>query len=216
MTCPHCQAADRLFNDRVARKELKRFRRKGPGKPTRRLLDALMPGGFDGVSLLDIGGGIGAIQHEAVARGAARVTDVDASAAYLAAARMEAGERGYAERATYVEGDFVDLAERIPVADVVTLDKVVCCYPDASILLSKAAAKSRRVVAVVWPRDAWWSRAAGRALNAGMVVARNPFRMRIHPDATVHGALVQAGFRRRHHERTGFWQVAVYERDAAS
>ena len=62
-------------------------------------------------------------------RGAAEGTSADASPAYLAAARTEAESRSYANRMRYVDGDFVEPAGELDAADIVTLDRVVCCYP---------------------------------------------------------------------------------------
>ena len=64
------------------------------------------------MTLLDIGGGIGAVQHELLDAGVTHVTSVDASAPYLEAAREEAGAR-HDGRVTYVHGDFVDLADSV-------------------------------------------------------------------------------------------------------
>jgi hypothetical protein len=41
---------------------------------------------------------------------------------------------------------------------VVTLDRVVCCYPDPEALLGAAAAKTRQVLAFTYPRDRWYVR----------------------------------------------------------
>jgi ubiquinone/menaquinone biosynthesis C-methylase UbiE len=82
--------------------------------------------------LLDIGGGIGAIQHELLDAGATHATCVDASAPYLDAARQEGGSRGHDGRVTYLHGDFVDLADSIPPADIVTVDRVLNVYPESA------------------------------------------------------------------------------------
>ena len=63
------------------------------------------------MTLLDIGGGIGAIQHELLDAGVTRATCVDASAPFLDAARQEGASRGHDGRVTYMHGDFVDLAD---------------------------------------------------------------------------------------------------------
>ena len=89
--------------------------------------------------MLDIGGGIGAIQLELLAAGASRAQAVDASEAYVETARAEAERRGYGDQTTARVGDFVELAPSIEPADVVTLDRVVCCYPDVDALLGAAA-----------------------------------------------------------------------------
>lgn len=34
---------------------------------------------------------------------------------------------GYAERVRFVQGDFLNRAERVPAGDAVVLDRVVCC-----------------------------------------------------------------------------------------
>jgi hypothetical protein len=62
--CGHCRDAGDFFNDKTARKELRRYKRRGPDKPTRLLIKSIRNEGADNKSLLDIGGGIGAIQLE--------------------------------------------------------------------------------------------------------------------------------------------------------
>ena len=81
MTCPHCVGSRRLFDRCKARRDLRRYRHKGPTAPTRILLDALIEAGVRGRTVMDIGGGVGAVQHELLVRGAERVINVDASAA---------------------------------------------------------------------------------------------------------------------------------------
>lgn len=212
MTCPHCEGAPKIFSDRTARRDLRRFQKKGPSKTTQILFELVPPEAWRDASVLDIGGGVGAIQHEAIRRGAHRVTDVDASPAYLATAKAEAGRRGYADRATYRQGDFVELASTIPAADVVTLDRVVCCYPNANALLTNAGKRARRFVALVWPRDRWWTRTIAGFHNMFLRLTRNEFRAYIHPDAMVANALIHQGFSQRAARTAGYWQVRVYER----
>src|ERR1041385_1488639 len=56
-------------------------------------------------------------------------------------------------RIEWVEGDFVAVAATVPSADLVALDRVVCCYPAYAPLLEQAAAHSRRLLAMSYPRD---------------------------------------------------------------
>ena len=95
LTCCHCQGVAQLFDEKMARRQLRHYRRKGPGKGTRQLIDAVAEGGVEGRTFIDIGGGIGAIQHDLMDRGAVGGTSADASPAYLAAARTEAEARGF-------------------------------------------------------------------------------------------------------------------------
>lgn len=215
MTCPQCVGLERLFNERTARRELKRYRRKGPVKSTRLLLELLKSSDLRGATLLDVGGGVGILQHELVAAGVQRTWDVDASTSYLAVARAEAERRGYADRAAYLHGDFVELAPQVSDADIVTLDRVVCCYPNADALVGLSAARARRLYGLVLPREKWWFRTLATLGNLVLRVARNPYRMYVHPAARLEGLLRRQGFRRRDGRRTVLWNVLLFERISA-
>ena len=68
--CSHCQEAGELFTDEKARKELREYRRNGaPNKPTRLLIDGLKTLDLSSTTLLDVGGGVGMIQHELLEEG---------------------------------------------------------------------------------------------------------------------------------------------------
>lgn len=212
MTCAHCCDAERLFNDRRAKRELRKYRRKGPDKSTRLLLDGLLGSETAGSTLLDIGGGIGAIQHASAQAGAAAITGADASEAYVEACRGEARRQGYGDRADYRVGDFLELADSLPDADVVTLDRVVCCYPDMPRLVGASAAKAGRLYGLVFPRRRWPVRAVIALLNLGEALKRTTFRVFVHDPDEIDAAVRAAGFERAHEARTFVWQVAVYSR----
>jgi 2-polyprenyl-3-methyl-5-hydroxy-6-metoxy-1,4-benzoquinol methylase len=199
-----CQGVDQMFGEQTAEHDLRRYRKRGPSKPTRMLLAALRAEGIERASVLDIGGGIGAIQQELLHAGADRATCVEASAAYLRAARAEAAR----------QGDFVALAEQIEPADVVTLDRVICCYPDMEALVGASADRSRRLYGLVYPRDAWWVRLAVRAFNLGLRVGRRVFRVHVHRTAAVDAVARRQGLTPSFHRHAGpIWQVAVYVRE---
>jgi len=99
---------------------LARYRKEGVAGTTRQLIDAVAEGGVEGMTLLDIGGGLGGIQHALLDEGIAEATHVDASSAYMRAAQEEAEIRNQADNINFQKGDFVDIAEGIPQADIVT------------------------------------------------------------------------------------------------
>jgi magnesium-protoporphyrin O-methyltransferase len=216
MSCCQCQAAESIFSGLYVRLDVWRYRRKGPRQTTRMLIDALLAEGVTDATVLDIGGGVGAIQHALLKAGAVSATGVDAATAYIAEARREAERQGHAGRVRYHHGDFVELADQIEPADVVTLDRVICCYPDVDALVSLSAGKAQSLYGLVYPREEWWVRLGHRALNLTMKLTRNPFRVFLHPTERVDALLQQAGFTRRYYGRTLSWQVAVYRRDGAA
>jgi magnesium-protoporphyrin O-methyltransferase len=208
-----CQGVDEVFGEKTAQRDLRRYRKHGPSRQTRVLLDAIRGEGVEQVSVLDIGGGVGAIQQELLAAGAARATAVDASTAYLVAARGEAERRGTAARVTYRSGDFVAIAEDVEPADVVTLDRVICCYGDMEALVGRSADRARRVYGLVYPQDAWWVRLGIRTTNLGLRLGRRAFRAYAHRTAAVDAVARAHGLEPALRRRVGpIWQVALYTR----
>lgn len=212
MNCCQCQGIESCFNQRMADADLKRYRRKGAAKTTRYLLDRLLEAGVEGLTLLDIGGGVGAIQHALLQAGVRHATHVDASAAYLHASRREATRLGHADRVTYHHGDFVTLAPHLPPADIVTLDRVICCYHDMPALVTRSAALARAWYAVVYPQDAVWVKGGVRLINLFLWLRGSTFRVFVHPTAAVEALLREAGFVRRARQTFSIWQAVVYRR----
>lgn len=174
-------------------------------------LRALVPV-VENTTLLDIGGGVGAIQHEMLRLGLERATGVDASSAYVKAAQEEAERQGHADRITYHYGNFVDLAAQVEPAGIVTLDCVICRYHDMQLLVGLSVAKAEKLYGLVYPRDTWWMRAAISLVRVYLRVSRNPFPTFVHRTQAVDGIVLGHGFRPRFHRASGPWQVVVYAR----
>jgi SAM-dependent methyltransferase len=211
-----CDRGFEIFDRKSAQADLARYREHGPDRTTRLLLDLIGPDAVSDASVLDIGGGIGAVDHELLGEGAARATLVDASAPSRVAAREEAGRRGHLDRLDIVDGDFVARASEIESADIVTLDRVICCYPDMVSLVRLSAARARRLYGLVLPRDRWLIRLALRLENAWLRFRGVQYRAFAHPNDRVDALVREAGLRLRGEDRTFFWRVVVYERASAS
>jgi SAM-dependent methyltransferase len=214
VTCCQCEGIERQFGHKTASRELRRLRKRGPAPTTRMLIDALRQEGVAGASILDVGGGVGAIYHELLASGARDAVHVDVSPDYLSVAREEAERRGHADRVEFVRGDFVEISPVQPESDVVTLDRVICCYPDMERLVALSADKTRRLFGAVYPREAWWMRLFVVAINAVGRLRRTAFRAYLHPPAAIDALLRARGLERRSFRRTLAWEVVVYARYA--
>lgn len=212
MSCCGCESYQSQFGDRHAVRDLKRYRKRGPDKTTRMLLDALKEEGVAGASLLDVGAGIGIVHHELLAVGAKKAIHVDATAPHIRVAEEEAARRGHAGRVTFLRGDFVMLASQIQAADVVTLDRVICCYPDMQVLVSQSASHARRLYGAVFPRERWMVRAVVALGNFARRMTGNSFRSYVHPVCGIDAALQRQGLRARTVRDTFAWRVAVYSR----
>jgi len=204
------------FTAKSAEGDLRRYRERGPDGTTRTLLQRIRARGVDGATLLDVGGGVGIVQWELLADGVRSSQSVDASAAYADAVREEATRRGLGDRVTVRVGTLEELADEVEPADIVTLDRVVCCDPDFQALLGVATSKARRVIGLVYPRTTWWNRVAARVFAVWGWITRDDLRWHLHPEADVDFVLRFAGFDRRSLDRTLIWRVAVYERRPAA
>jgi magnesium-protoporphyrin O-methyltransferase len=201
-----------MFDAEHAEAELRRYRRRGPRGSTRKLLSMVKAGGVERATLLDIGGGVGAISHSLLQAGAAHATQADLSESFLAASRSESERRGLAERLTLVAGDAVELADGLPDSDVVTLDRVLCCYPDMRALVDATASHARRTYGVVYPRRSWWMRMGVAVVNAVMRVRRSTFRVFVHRPSQIQEAVARHGLARTSMSRGILWEVAVFRR----
>src|SRR4051794_28414154 len=182
------------FSSKDAESDLEDYRKKGPDPTTRALIDAIVREGIEGATLLDIGAGVGAIQLALLKAGAASAASVDASAGYVEVNRAEAARQGFSDRTHARLGDFVALADQVEPADVVTLDRVVCCYSDADALLAGSAGHARRMVGLVYPRVRWWIRVGAMVGNPLLRLFRQPITFWVHPDVVVDAPLRRAGF----------------------
>lgn len=212
MNCCQCQGIEEVFNQEYVTKELRHYREKGPIKTTRMLIEAMKQAGVSGLSLLDIGGGVGAVQYALLESGVEQATSVDASKAYLNASRAEAKRRGLADRLSYLHGDFVVLAENVSPADIVTLDRVICCYHDMEKLVELSASRARKFYGLVFPRDVWWVKLWLAVENLYYRVRKNPYRGFVHPTRAVEEIIRKKGLKRSFYRRTPIWQVVVYTR----
>ena len=179
---------------------------------TKLILEAIRSLGLKNVNLLDIGGGIGAIHHELLKDVVQKATHVDASSAYLKEAKAETVRRGHSERVHFVHADFTEIASELPKADIVTLDRVVCCYPDFRRLLTAAAEHSQRALALTYPRETWYLRIGLKIANFFQKLRNDPFRVFLHPVHEMDALLNAEGFQRVSIRRLFVWEVVLYRR----
>jgi SAM-dependent methyltransferase len=192
--------------------ELARWRSGRLHPATQELIAVVRREGVAGATLLDVGAGVGAVHIELLEAGVATALDVDASPDYLEAARREAELRGLAGRVEYRYGDVVELAAVLPPADVVTLDGVICCYPDLQALIGAAASVGPRLIGMTYPRDTWWMRAYMRLWNLGHALRGGHARFFIHRQGELSRLLTEAGFLAIHDGGTREWRVLVCRR----
>ncbi|HET8528785.1 MAG TPA: hypothetical protein VFL60_07735 [Gaiellaceae bacterium] len=203
---PCCCATEyrRFFNRKFAARDLRRYRRRGLTRTERDLVE--LCGDVRGASVLEVGGGIGALQLELLDTGAARTTNVELSGGYEDAAAELFGGREGAER---VVADFA--GAELPEHDVVVMHRVVCCYPDVDALVGAGAAHARQRLALTLPQQRRWIGWGLGAANLWLRVRRCGFRAYQHPFARVEAAAT--GMRLERRVRRGLlWESALFVR----
>jgi hypothetical protein len=212
MPCSCC-AYEAFFDEKQARKDARSYRKKGLDAPARRVVGFLTGRGVAGASVLEIGGGIGAIQLELLKAGAARTTNIELSRAYDATAAKllaEASVDGDVDRRS---GDFVELADSLELADDVVLNKVVCCYPDVEALVGAAADHARRRLVLTYPREGILVRAGFATINLLLRLRGQEFQAYVWPVERIVRAAELHGLRLVGEERASLvWRWAAFER----
>jgi 2-polyprenyl-3-methyl-5-hydroxy-6-metoxy-1,4-benzoquinol methylase len=212
MPCNCCEMENSTFGEDEAKANLKDYRKRGPAKQTKLILEAVRSLGLRDASLLDVGGGIGTIHHELLADTVREATHVDASSAYLKVATAEAKRLGHEAQVKFIHADFTDVAAELPQVDVVTLDRVVCCYPNMRALLKAASAKSQKAIVMTYPRETWWTKAAVKVANFVQGLRKDPFRVFVHPVSEMEALLNGEGLRRVSTRRLFIWEMSLYQR----
>jgi magnesium-protoporphyrin O-methyltransferase len=201
----------RLFSQVAALNRL-RFRWLGLEASQRQLVEGIRKAGLDGTDLLEIGCGTGYLHQVLLRLGAARAIGVDLSGGMLAIARTQAQAAGLGARADYRQGEFTAMAEDLPGADIVILDKVVCCYPDWQTLVGRSLRKTQRLYALTYPRDRALTRIGVRVMRWALGIARCCYQPYIHDPARIQAMIVESGFVRVYSATTTSWLTEVYSR----
>lgn len=210
-----CSGYDEVFTARQARWLRRRFERRGLSGPGREMVRWLTARGLlQGASVLEIGGGVGELQVELLRQGAARVTNVELSSSWESEAGRLLADHGLEGRVERVLGDLVDQPHLAEEADVVVLNRVVCCYPDYAGLLRVAGGRAGTALLFSHPPRTASVRAGLAVLNAWERFRGRDYRAWAHPPGEMLAVLGQQGLRLVTSERSGVWQVRALERAA--
>jgi len=204
----------RVFNSKEAHHAARSYRRNGLDSTARPMVDALRERGIDGASMLEVGAGVGAAQIELIKAGAAGGVAYDLSPAHERVGHELLEEHGMSGRVEWRTADFVTDREA-PTADLVFLNRVVCCYPDMPGMVDAASARAGRLLAMSYPRDRWWARLGVGTINAFLRLMRNSFRAFVHPTDEISQRTEAAGLREIASGKSFLWEWHVWERRPA-
>ncbi len=166
--------------------------------------------------MLEIGGGVGALQLELLQRGAGRTTNLELVDSYEADAAALANEAGVADRMTRRQLDLAASPDAVEPHDIVLLHRVVCCYPDYERLLGTAAAHANRLLVYSHPPRNPVSRFLMASENLLFRIRGNTFRTFIHDPKAMTEAASAGGLEVGYRHRGRAWHVVGLTAPAAA
>ncbi|HEV8670658.1 MAG TPA: SAM-dependent methyltransferase [Candidatus Limnocylindria bacterium] len=203
---------DEVFDENHARTKGREYARRGLTGDARRIVDLVRARMSPGYSVLEVGGGIGEIHLELLRNGAARALNIELATQYESVASELIRERGLGDRVERRLGDFVREADGILATDVVVMNHVVCCYPDADALVTAAADHARRLLVITIPVDRWYIRWGLVFANLLFALRRNTFRGYAHSTVAIISTAQRHAMRPNEHRRGFIWQLIAFER----
>ena len=204
---------DEIFNERFVRRDAAGYRKHGPPRRVRHLLgmiEDVLP--LEGRSSLEGGAGAGVFTVELARRGVAQARAIDATRIAAEYTNRLAREFQVDSRVQAQMGDFADPNITKEPADLVILDRVVCCYPDWRALLGNATQRARRVVALSFPPGNLISKLELVGINTFQSLLRRRFRFHLHPPSDMLAYMLQEGFTRMQRKRYWGWELVVAAR----
>lgn len=203
-----------IFSERAARAEAKRYRRKGLDATSRRIVSFLKSQGVEGRTVLEVGGGIGAIQIELLKAGAVSATSVELTPTYEEVAGELLKESGLSDRVERKVLDFAGEAGEVGSADIVILNRVICCYHNMPRLAGAAAGHTRQVLVMSYPKRTWWTVIGLGLANLVFRATRREFHIFLHPPKEIIGTSQQSGLQPVLNQKGVLWIVSALRRAA--
>ena len=200
----------------MARRDARRYRRKGLDRTSRRIVDFLKSQGVEGRTVLEVGGGVGAIQVELLKAGASRAVSVELTPTYESVALDLAHEAGLADRIERKVMDFAQADGDVQPADIVIMNRVICCYPDMPRLAGAAADHTKQMLVMSFPRGSWWMRMGLGIANVMLWVMRREFHVFVHRPSDIIATSERHGLAPVLDQRGVLWTVAALRRSAGN
>ena len=112
--------------------------------------------------------------------------------------------------------DFAEAGADVEAADIVVMNRVICCYPDMPKLAGAAADRARGMLVMSFPNRRWWTRLGLTLANFGFRVIRLQFRVFLHPPALILATVERRGFTTRLNQPGLIWQVVALDRTSGA
>ena len=209
--CPHSKSGGRIFSF-FARSYKKRFSKKGFEPSQQQLMAGLEQAGYGDATLLEVGSGVGYLHQVLLEQGAKSAVGIDFSQDMLNEATNWSAEKNLSDRTNYLQGDFIELLDKVVPADITILDKVVCCYPFAELLVNSSLTKTKKVYALTYPRRRWFIQVVVAVSAFFLKLVGSSFRPYVHNPLDIEKWIIDKGFKKTVQTSTFIWLTQIYEK----
>jgi len=194
-----------------------RYQKNGLSRSSKLLLSFILEEGILNRSVADLGCGAGGFSIELLKKGAGSSVGIDLSPKMIEMANQLARGTGFDTKAKFELGNAA--VSEVPVADLVIMDKVLCCYSEWEPLLKNAMGASRDLVGFIVPRDEgivkWPFRLGVRVVNFFQRRGEK-ILFYLHPLDRLDETLRESGFTLRKKRGSRYWLVFLYSRTRGS
>jgi SAM-dependent methyltransferase len=202
--------------DAVACDYCEDYKSEGLEKSSAVLLEFLAEKGLSGKTILELGCGPGGFTIECLKKGAARGVGMDLSPEMIKTANELASNLNFQDRAKFIVGNAA--TAEIPSSDIVVMDKMLCCFPDAKSILQNVILASGSGIGFVVPRDQGLFKVPLRIAVFfkdlyDKIRNQNLGWLYLHSLPEIDRILRNAGFTQRQRAVSGFWIVFLYSKD---
>ena len=169
---------------------------------------------IEGKTVLEVGGGVGAIQLELLQAGASHTVNVELSPAYEPYAAELLHSHGLDGRADRRVLDFADRAESWGRRTSSCCIGSCAATPTTRRSSAHAADHARDQLLLTFPRDAWWMRVGLGTINRLQRLRRKAFRVYLHAPAAILDVASSHGLELATRERGAIWELVSLQRSA--
>ena len=209
--CPHSQSGGKFFSF-FAKSYRRRFEKKGFEVSQQQLIEGITQANYSDKTLLEIGCGVGHLHQSLLEQGAISAVGIELASEMLTEAIDWAKQRSLDNKTKYLEGDFIEIASTVEPADIVIMDKVVCCYPDADALIHRSLEKCRETIALTYPRKIWYTKMGTQTLALIMKLLGSSFRPYVHDPSQIEKWITEQGFKKTVQSQTFVWLTQIYQK----
>lgn len=208
-----CSTFDSVFDDKIAKKDYKNYRKKGLNKQASLVVDFLK-NKIDEKEVLDIGCGIGFFGMELIKSGASNSLGIEISRNYLSYAEKLRNELKLDEKAQFQIVDFIEKGEEFKNFDVTVSDKVICCYPHLDKFIDSTTKRTKKYYGIIYPRYNFLIKFITIVLNTVIKIPKKfkGFKFYIRTYEEISDQIKKNNFKQIFDQKKGIWRVTIFER----